>query len=308
VSPESLSAVFAAVQFRTEPFAGLSAGKGPLAYALPQLGGLNCYWSNGEAERNETGNPNPVYAALHLLVLPNATPEDRLGLGDSEGCTDPDAGLTCTLDRVVGDHWLFVQAEGVDAGTHDEAVSMVTPLFDFLKNTVGSAEARTSDWDPPADSIPLTGECDDLIDGVTITGVFGTETPIGIGRSGGGWSLEAAAWARVGAMPCIMLFEDADIGVGHITWLPGGDWALEAAASADIVEIEESEGDDRLSVSCGPTPSGESCSADLAVGHNWVRVTTYPPDADASPAHAQAVAPRDSAVAVAEAILENLRG
>jgi hypothetical protein len=62
-----------------------------------------------------------------------------------------------------------------------------------------------------------------------------------------------------------------------------------------------------VTVACGPTLSGETCAADLAVGHNWVRVTTHEAEPDMGAAYDYAVAPRDSAVAVAEVILANLR-
>ncbi|MFC0682325.1 hypothetical protein ACFFGH_31225 [Lysobacter korlensis] len=300
-----------AVEPSGQPFADLSAGEGPLAYALPQLGGLNCHWSNGTPEYDDSGATNPDHVALHVLLLTDATADDTNGLGDGEQCHDAggDGAVTCLREIMLGDRWLNVRAIGVRTdGGSAAALPTAGPLFDAVQSAVTSAADRETSWEPPADTLPIAGRCEQLIDGETLTGIFGTATPLVAGRNMGGWSLEAASWKRLDAMPCQLLFSSADSGVGIVSWLSGGDWAFPSAdADAEVVEVDGLQGDDRLMVNCRETMAVQSCSADLAVGHSWVRVTTRAAEQDAPAAYDYEIAPRDSAVAVAEAILARLR-
>jgi hypothetical protein len=151
-------------------------------------------------------------------MLPNATEEDPNGLGPSEGCNDQDSGVyRCWFEDVVDGHWVNIRAFRV--GGNDPR-STIAPLFNAMQAAIEDAPKRPFTWEQPAETLPMPERCE-LIESDALTEIFGTTTPLAPGRNMGGWSLEALSWARLGAMPCQLLFTGADVGVGTITWLPG---------------------------------------------------------------------------------------
>lgn len=270
-------------------------------YALQQLGGLSCVRGNGEASRTAAGR-NPAWSGIELKVLPEASEGWQLFAANyspdspSEAlvsCQPDGPSLSCGVDALVGTTWVQIVAAGLPADGEEG----IRSLLATVSTSVSQAAVLESSWSPPADGIPVSGDCQSLLTAEQVATVGGEPTS-GAEHPGGGWSLDATSWVMLDAMPCSFGAPSTEpSGLPAIDWLPGGEWAWnDRAPAGDPVEVS-GRGTDAAVVSC----SDEICTLDLLAASNWVQVSQSMIDADADAARADLGA-------YAQLIIDNVRG
>jgi hypothetical protein len=209
-------------------------------------------------------------------------------------------------DSLVDDVWIHGVITGVssDATTAEALQVQLKPVFDEMSAALTASRTAEGPVGAVPTDIVLDGTCEQFMPGEAIQGLFGTAAATVWVRPHGGWSFEASTSSAVGAVPCLMGAATADIGVGHVTWLPGGAWAAELWEPAgESIEVAGLTSDDSAHLAC---KAQASCELELVIGGNWIRVETYSDDA-AGDEYVPTVDLQTATTAVAEQIVVNLR-
>lgn len=292
---------------------GVERGNGiPTSAYVRSLGGLACEWNNGEAYNSSAGS-NPAYLGIRVLVLPDAVSQwERFETYYSSSgvlglyCAELIEPLYCTHEELVGTTW--VSAEIIGAGNAPATEAIANEILTAV-STAGPGGAA---WMPPADTIPLSANCEDTLPVTPVGLLLGVGVPLVAQGPGGGWSLGAGARENTGAALCIYTFEMSMAGVGSIETLPAGAWAwqevrplITTPAVPERVDIALLGDGDEAWVRC--SADGHLCFLDLVVGGNWVQLQAWDNEGESEAARVT-VAPRAGILRLGEAVLGELRG
>ncbi|WP_156459244.1 hypothetical protein [Microbacterium sp. Leaf151] len=239
---------------------GNSWTRGPMQYSFAQAGAVYC----------EFGDPEATW--LTVAVVPDAEGaiEDRDSLSGGE--CDPE-NPPCEL--VAGS---YILVEGAYAGAErEDAVPALDAAYDSMRDLVLASPPSPSVWAPPAGTTPLTGDCATFLPAERLSLLLGQDGMIiePVGR--GGWSLQS--WMMSG-------YWDAPFCTAHqsgvnqyedpllmsIIWLPGGEWAFDGGAPGQPLAVTGGQQTDAARLSCQQVEYGASCSVDVLVDGNWVRI------------------------------------
>lgn len=260
----------------------LSASSGPLRFALRQVGGVECEWSNGEPVKADNG-PNPGYVGVTLRVLPAA--EERwshyaqyysVGSDEQSYCTEEGEPTRCLVNALVSGAWLELELQGArgSIGNGSDAVAVTRSLYDEFSAAVASAPASSEHWAPPTGTIPLkVDDCDQFLSSEDAAAIVGASGSLYFDGMDGGASLVASAWKSSGGAPCPWVGPGGEPLAVFLSWLPGGEWAWLEHPRPETYEPVEVAGltpDDAAWLDC-PVPTGD-CLIDLVVGHNWIQL------------------------------------
>ncbi|MET3768937.1 hypothetical protein ABIB15_001623 [Marisediminicola sp. UYEF4] len=265
----------------------LSGSDGPLRFALRQLGGIECEWSNGEPIIANFG-PNPRYVGVTLRVLPGA--EDRWQYfsdyysvegAEQAYCGETAEPTSCLINALVADDWveLELQAAASVIGDGSNAEAVTRRLYDEFVAALSAAPASSAEWSPPTGTIPLSSECAQFVSPADAAAIIGL--PVYFDGMDGGASLVAASWANSGGSPCFWAHSPEEPAGVFVSWLPGGEWAWmeqQRPGSYEAVAVPGLLPDDAAWLDC-PASTGD-CALDLIVGHNWIQIALSRDDAD----------------------------
>jgi hypothetical protein len=275
-------------------------------HAVSHLGGLSCAW-NDEQDPRLGDRYAEGWVGLDVRVLPASEAAWQRSMAFHDGtpppnCREETAGYRCDADGSVDTTWIQVSFGGLDASTEGEAQAAAQHLLDRVAERVTAAGPQTSTWTPPTDSVVVAGSCEQLLTSAQVAEISGAED-VGFETPHGGWSLDAASWQMLNAMPCVFstaaTVDQTDM--PRIGWLPAGEWAWEATPpTGEPVTLTTAQGTDAAVTRCAE----DSCELDLLVASNWVTVVISKEpeaafDADRAVAHL---------AAYTEAITGNVRG
>lgn len=272
----------------------------PVGAGIRTEGGLACAFGNGQEEYTEAGYLNADYKHLTVELIPDheekwltyATMGYPLDAADQK--ISSDSGTMCSVDdsefmktRIcssnvrVAYNWVELTFHGLKApvGTTDaELLHTMRPVITQIVERI--ADPKPVD-DTPSGRDALS--CDVTLPVDQVLDVLGHPDAPG-GRAtaaAGGYSLMTAASEYSGVQRCAVGPADHTGPYASTSVLPNGAWAFGPAEAESGIAL----GSERVDVPgasapsylrCG-TRSLDTCFLDLAVGHDWVRVTLNDP-------------------------------
>ena len=265
----------------------------PSGFALESLGGLNCWWDNGQPQFIPGQNypeSNPNFVGLHVQVLPNASEEWKLY---TEYYDQPDGiGYTCTpmqgdgvwsvchADALRGATWIDFVLTGPPSTDMDTAANPTRPLWDAAVSRIEAAQPSSQIYVPPTELVPLARGCAQFVTSEEAQKVLGLVNTPFLDGSDGGWSLELSSDRLANSYNCYWVAADARSpeyptfnGVGIANgYLSGGEWAFERLREAspnryDELQLAGLGAGDTAHIDCG---RADECTLHLVIGHNWI--------------------------------------
>lgn len=251
----------------------------PSALSVRSLGGLACEYSNG-VPHDPFGAPGTSSIGAWVALLPDAAePYEtwRVGYGDGNMRCPSEYG--CSSNVLIGTTWVSIHIEGV---ANTEAARS---FQDEVSAAVAAAGPGAAPWTRES-TLPAT--CWDIVPDADVATALGLDVPIHSQPPHGGWSLEGAADERFGGARCWWGLPTSELGPGSISALPDGRWALDEyrphlvePATPERVEITGLAPEDEAWLRCAPDES--TCTLDLGIGRDWIRVHLVSPDATEAP-------------------------
>ena len=253
----------------------------PYKYAVEQLGGIACEWSNGQPQSAKTGD-NPLYRGTSVSVSPVSATEwaefvSYYGVvGDRQVyCFD-----NCYADLLVaGRWWVEVGLQATDAA---DPLTSFTAEVTAIEAAITSASPSGTSWAAPAGTVALPADCAAILPAATVQTALALGTPLQASPPFGGVGLDGTARSQLNSLWCNYLLDGADVAAGSLHRLPGGEWAWNEARTFGLlggppvgVVVAGLEEGDSAWVRC---PASGSCSVDVIVGHNWVQFVGFPDD------------------------------
>jgi hypothetical protein len=283
----------------------------PTGIFVRALGGLACEWNNGQPYSSFVGS-NPAYLGIRVLVLPDAESQwtrfaSYYGDAGTLYCANSLVPLYCSHDELIGTTW--VSAEIIGAGSAPAAEAIANEIV----AAVNAAGPGGSGWMPPASTLPLSPDCEEILPVTPVGLILGVGVPlVAQGPDGGGWSLGAGARENLGSLGCHYTYEMSMAGVASIEAVPAGAWAwrevrplITAPETPARAEIGFLGTGDEAWVRC--TSDGHECILDLIVGGNWLQLEVWDTDVESESARVTAD-PRAGILRLGEAVLGELRG
>jgi hypothetical protein len=270
----------------------------PGTFALTQIKGISCEWSNGKPAVLE-GATNPEFAGVVISILPNAATEWA-----SFQSTSPDSQLTdscyfdsylkgtsCVINTLHNGSWYDVQIDGLDVPSGASAAVQKHAahlILDAATNAVDAAAADASSWVTATGTIPLaTNDCSQFLTETQASNAAGfgivnhveaVDPAVKISSvSAGAWkraNLDECSWTK--AVDPDELYSSEFI----LEWLPGGEWAWNEIKAAGLpgnakpLAVPGLKTGESAYIQCGTY--GDECQVDLIVGHNWIWLYSYP--------------------------------
>ena len=278
---DALSNLFAS-SVELQPFVTnneLALNTGPISYALQQLGGIECEWSNGQPARDEVQTANPEYVGATLRVFPDAAEEWQEWAeyysvsGDRSSACASDGETPCEINALSGSTWVQLTVGGpADAEATGAAMDTVLAAID-------SAAPSESQWSPPAGTVELANDCAQFFSAADVQSLLGMDTEIFLDGRDGGDSLIAQSWEAAGTSGCPWIVSELTGLGGSHSWLEGGDWAFDVERERRTEQPTElaatglEEGDSAW-VDCAA--ADQACILDVIVAHDWIQVELTP--------------------------------
>ena len=298
----------------------------PRGFALESLGGLDCWWDNGQPQfvpGESYPESNPNFVGLHVQVLPNAAEEWKLY---TEYYDQPDGtGYTCTpmqgdglwpfchADALRGATWIDFVLTGPPSTDLDTATNATRPLWDAAVSRIEAAQPSSQIYVPPTDVVPLTFSCAQFVTPEEAQKVLGTVNPPFLDGSDGGWSFKYSSDRLATSFNCHWMAADArepeyytfnGVGIAN-GYLSGGEWAFERLREAspnryDELQLAGLGSGDTAHIDCG---RADECTLHLVIGHNWITFSR-------TEAEAEGAVPvgRQSLIRLGELTAARLRG
>lgn len=256
----------------------------PMSFTVRQVGGLECSWSNDEPEfSGGTTKLNPAHNSVDVRAIPDMegkfarfsgvhdAAEVQFGEGSSTGCVAV-TGL-CVVDVEAHGSWLEIRMVGLDletSATDASALAKATPLVQSIVERIPEPKTPRSTTGTVDCSVALP--IDDTLLGLGIP--EGTAAH-GFGGSGG-YEISEASAEYAGAQWCSAGYTEGDGRWAKTDMLPSGAWVFRSREAATSVAY----GAEPVSVPGTSTPQSylaceagkASCTLDMAVGGDWVRV------------------------------------
>lgn len=287
-------------------------------FSTRQVGGLVCSWSNGEPRYIGDHEINPASKSLDLQILPDpdgkfsllSMPQPdaadvQFGDGSSTGC----AGATgiCSANVTADGSWLQIQLAGLDVvpgATDADARAQATGLIHAVVDGIPA----------PKGDAPTAGVVDCTValpfdDTLSALGVPQGQAAHGTGGNGQYEQSQAAA-EYAGAQWCSQGYAQGDGRWVNTDILPGGAWVFQPG----VAESSVAKGTEQVSVPGTATPDSylaceagiASCTLDMAVGNDWVRVWLSNQDRSSDIQAPSTEQDRSDLLALAAHVVENL--
>ena len=306
VAPALLSTLFTSGVSQVDPEQTIiEAGNLiPYKYAIEQLGGIACEWSNGEPQSAKVGD-NPAYRGTSVSISPVSASEwaefvSYYGVvGDRQVyCYD-----NCYADLLVaGTWWVEVGLQATDAA--DPLASFTAEVAAIEAAITGAAPSGTT-WTAPEGTVPLAADCAAILPAATVQSAFATTSSLEAWPPYGGVSLDGVARSQLNSLWCNYMISGAEVSAGSLQRLPAGEWAWNEARTFGLLDgpmvgvaVAGLETGDSVWVRC---PATGECVVDVIVGHNWVQFI-------GSPDEVGSTADRNAAIQqIAAAIVANVR-
>ena len=252
-------------------------------YAVEQLGGLACEWSNGVPQSDKTG-ADPNYVGVAMTIAPAteaqwATFRDYYSVKkDRQVYCFTDTGFFCGADVFVDGWWIESQATGIDTVKAKALLPTYRAVIDEVIANVTTANATGASWAEPKGTLPLSADCADVLTAGEAKAASGAAQSVELGGPSGGASLDSVVRDALATPWCLYYYAGEEDLLGALRWLPGGEWAwleeseftLLGGAPEEITVAGLSEGESAW-VRC----YSQQCELDLIVGHNWINYTLY---------------------------------
>ena len=283
----------------------LALNTGPISYALQQLGGIECEWSNGQPARDEVQTANPEYVGATLRVFPDAAEGWQAWAKGRELTGDRWVGCAgdshCEIDALTGSTWVELTTGGAaDAQATGAAMDTVLAAID-------SAAPSEAQWSPPAGTVELANDCEQFFSAADVQSLLGMDTEIFLDGRDGGDSLLAQSWRAAGVSGCPWIVSELT-GLGGVhSWLEGGDWAFDVererrTAQPTELAVSGLEEGDSAWVDCAA--ADRACTLDVIVAHDWIQVELTP----STLAQYSDAEPLEVVTALADSIVAAVRG
>lgn len=283
VSPATLAGLFSGGVAEVDPEKTIieAANVIPYKYAVEQLGGIACEWSNGQPQSAKTGD-NPLYRGTSVSIARVSATEwgefvSYYGVvGDRQVyCYD-----NCYADLLVaGTWWVEVGLQATDAA---DPLTAFTAEVAAIEAAIAGAAPSGTTWTAPAGTVPLPADCAAVLPAATVQSAFGLAAPLEAWPPYGGVGLDGTARTQLNSLWCNYLLSDADVAAGALQRLPAGEWAWNEARAFGLLDgplvelvVAGLEDGDSVWVRC---PATGACSVDVIVGHNWVQFVGWPSD------------------------------
>ncbi len=244
---------------------------GPSSYHYRQLGGLDCAWTNGQAERSEAG-----YVGLEISLLPNSTQGWRWATEAIEGATEIDwhcgDRYGCSIQRLVRDTWIVVDLAW---GTPNALPSSRPVVEEYLARTEQALEAAPEGQRPSTDNPSAaysTEACEAVITPTQVAAVYGREL-VSTGWVDGPWAIQLEAERRA-AIGCQYA---ADSGMdtpatASLSWIPDGEWAWQQARpTGEPIQLQDGQHATLSLLDCG----ADFCELNVLVDSTWIEWTMF---------------------------------
>jgi hypothetical protein len=274
----------------------------PAGFAVQQLGGLSCEWSNGVPMSSTSGLAGSGYRGLTVTLLPDAAAEwsksNSLG-GPSEGGA-PACGTTfgaqCAYDFLAPNAvWISVALGDTHSTIAPDALSHAfTDYVSALRSTVSAATVAASTWKPPAGALAALDACPKVLPDTVARSALGLARPVTSEAPGGGWNIESAAVETTGNLGCEYSSgtsggtNNLPLGFANLRWISGGAWAWETMKTFDLplgppaaFPVPGIAGDDGSWIRCDT--GSVHCVVDLVISGNWFEMQVFQAEPGPSP-------------------------
>ena len=253
----------------------------PYKYAVEQLGGIACEWSNGQPQSAKTGD-NPLYRGTSVSIAPVSSAAwaefvSYYGVvGDRQVyCYD-----NCYADLLVaGSWWVEVGLQATDAA---DPLTSFTAEVAAIEAAITSAAPSGTTWTAPEGTVPLAADCAAILPAATVQAAFALGSTLEAWPPYGGVGLDGTARTQLNSLWCNYLLSGADVAAGSLQRLPAGEWAWNEAHTFGLLDgpmvglvVPGLEDGDSAWVRC---PASGACTVDVIVGHNWVQFSGLPDD------------------------------
>ncbi|HWH27272.1 MAG TPA: hypothetical protein VNT53_11595 [Pseudolysinimonas sp.] len=260
---------------------------------LRQLGGLRCVWSNGVTHAFNNASPR-IAATVEVLPGADAAAKwDRYRKNSTvqEGteeyyCSfnvvvEPSFDDGCIYNGFAGDAWVSIFLESVPSGEYASKVELQTatrPLIAQIAQKVAAAEPANSPWSPPGGTPPLPKDCENIVSGASVAAATESEKPVDsfVYRDGPQADMTLGLDDHFVVPVCTWAYKDLDSGPGSLTAWFGGEWAWREMRSGEREDMAGDASGAQFWLDC--RPGVQTCTADLVVDHNWIRLTLNDPD------------------------------
>jgi hypothetical protein len=242
----------------------------PAAFALEQIGGKSCTWSNGGRFH------------LEFDVLPAADSEwtafaAARGIGDSTYACSHDSEFFCAFEARAGGIWV----RGWDYGSGNNDA-----MLGLSQGVLAAAVAATpfEGWQPSDGTLTLPADCGDYLSADDVSAAFGVDAaPASNLTVAGQREILTAGLAVSGDVPCTW-------GPVELFRLSGGSWAwketqkltrVPTAIEAEPVTLEGLGEGEGAWMSC--TEADAECLLDVVIGGDWLELHAVPGSGAADP-------------------------
>jgi hypothetical protein len=267
--------LFASNDVSTQPSGftiALAGGKIPYTFAIRQLGGLSCEWSNGAPYSSHLGG-NPDYVGIRINAAPRPVEAWNLSPYASEAGSFPCNSSWCSGSGFVSDSW-WVEVEAI--GVKKSAA--FAPTFDEILNRIASAPKTESGSTAPRSAQTPWPKCDELLSATDLTNAVDGNEKVVASTPEGPWSLSAESLHAVQAAWCTYYpenYESESVEGGILTTLPEGEWAALESANFNLgggtrvpLSIDGLEDGEFAVARCD---GGVICEIDIVVGNDWIK-------------------------------------
>lgn len=283
--------------------------------ALQQLGGLTCFWNDGDTLNDPYDG---TFRSLKITILPEAeakwdryAEEYEISGDESRYCYARDDYI-CGYFALVNGTWIESYVEGIRPASvavdADAAmIEHVRPLFDAMAAAVSTAQSTGDRWLPSA--LPLPGSCEAFIAPSDIAALAGVTAALDsyTYRDGPQVDQTLSLDDEYLTKSCYWSYQGTDGGIGMMGAVPGGAWAWdvgEESSGATSLTIEGLPDDQYGYYQCTEYQRSRSCNLNFILGGNWFELTLYESDGSYDPAF-DADQP-ETLSAIAEKIIANM--
>ena len=247
-------------------------------YAVEQLGGLACEWSNGVAQSDKLG-ADPDYVGIALSIAPVAEAQwaefrDYYGVEKNRQVyCFTDTGFFCAADVFVDGWWIESQSVGMNAVKAKTLLAAYRGVIDDVIDRVTTAAPTGAVWAAPEGTQPIP-DCEGILSADDAAAATGGA--VVIERPQGGVSLEGVVRIELASLWCTYSSASSGDSIDALFWLPGGEWAWLEESTFDLpggapdeITVAGLEDGDSAWLRC----YDGTCEVDLIVDHNWINYT-----------------------------------
>lgn len=295
--------VFASNDVSTQPSGftiALAGGRIPYTFAVRQLGGLSCEWSNGAPYSPNVG-ANPDYVGIRVDAAPLPVEAWNRSPYASQAASFACQGSSCSGRGFVSNSWwVEVEADGVKKSGRAAFAS----TFDAILSSIASAPTAEPVSGAPGSAQTMWPSCGELLSATDLANAANSDEKFVAVYPEGPWSLTAQSLVSLHATWCGYTpenWESVSVNGGTLTALPEGKWAALESANFTLkggprvpLSIDGLEDGDSVVARCD---GGVICEIDIVVGNDWIKWSSSDLSSSTS-----------TLSAIAEAIVANANG